>query len=585
MLRSLRQLCLLLTLSQRWAFSVLVAGMLLVGVLEIVAIGAVPVFIRILMAPDTTTCLPQWVLESFSLDSQFRVTIFGGALLFTTVLLKNVGVFLVTAFRVYLVKHQQWYLIDRICRVYVDAEFEFHLAHSSYELMRNANVEIQKIMNSVMTPLLSVIMNSVATIAVVLVLFWLQPFASAILFAVTTVMAVVYIGFIRKQVADHARNAQHQRAEFINQFNMVIGSLPEIRILRKEDVFHQKLSHSAKVTSDAQRSHMLGTLAANPYLETVVTGGFVCLMVLLAGGAQAASETAPMLGLLAAGILRVRSLSIQILSGVTQIQANHVAVGPVHDHLHTLLRHREWNSGGTVRDSFDSEHDVSRIVFSNVSYEYPDAAEPAVSDLCFSVNKGCLVGIFGASGSGKSTLLKLLLGLLRPSSGTFCGLGIDVARDPAKWQSQLGYVPQSVYLLDDTIKRNIAFGVPDDEVDHVKLCRAAERAQLTEFIQSLPDGFDADVGEFGGRLSGGQRQRIGIARALYNEPTVLILDEITSALDSKTEDGVVKELLELRGSCTTFFVTHRLELMADFECVLELQSGRLKQRAPVRLAS
>jgi ABC-type multidrug transport system fused ATPase/permease subunit len=212
-----------------------------------------------------------------------------------------------------------------------------------------------------------------------------------------------------------------------------------------------------------------------------------------------------------------------------------------------------------------------------VSYKYPDAAEEALRELNLIIHRGTSVGFIGGSGAGKSTLVDVVLGLLTPTEGRVSVDGQDIQGNLRGWQDQIGYVPQSIYLTDDTVRSNVAFGLPRDRIDDDAVWRALRAAQLEEFVRQLPSGLDAFVGERGVRLSGGQRQRIGIARALYHDPAVLVLDEATSALDINTELGVIDAVKALRGDKTILIVAHRISTVEHCETIVRLERGVVAQ--------
>jgi ABC-type multidrug transport system fused ATPase/permease subunit len=220
------------------------------------------------------------------------------------------------------------------------------------------------------------------------------------------------------------------------------------------------------------------------------------------------------------------------------------------------------------------------LELSRVTYTYPGAAEPALKNVSLLIQRGESVGFVGASGAGKSTLVDILLGLLTPDTGEMLVDGKDIQLNLRNWQDQIGYVPQSIFLTDDTLRRNVAFGLANEQIDDVAVQRAIRAAQLEEFVTSLPDGQETFVGERGIRLSGGQRQRIGIARALYHDPAVLVLDEATSALDTATEAGVIQAVTALQGTKTVIVVAHRLSTVEHCNRLYRLHEGRLLEEGP-----
>jgi ABC-type multidrug transport system fused ATPase/permease subunit len=222
----------------------------------------------------------------------------------------------------------------------------------------------------------------------------------------------------------------------------------------------------------------------------------------------------------------------------------------------------------------------TELVLSNVSFSYPAADRHAVTDVSLTIPRGHTVGIIGASGSGKSTLIDVILGILGPDSGTVTVDGHDIAEHLRSWQKQIGYVAQSIFLTDDSLRRNVAFGIPADEIDDGAVLRALKAAQLDEFVATLPDGMETIVGERGVRLSGGQRQRIGIARSLYHDPGVLILDEATSALDTKTEQEVMRAVNALHNHKTIIIVAHRFSTVEKCDWLFKLDAGKLVEQGP-----
>jgi len=255
-------------------------------------------------------------------------------------------------------------------------------------------------------------------------------------------------------------------------------------------------------------------------------------------------------------------------------------VAPAVERVHALLLRFE---GARAPEPGPPEPELRferAIVLDRVSYQYEAGAAPVLTDVSLTIRRGESVGIVGATGAGKSTLIDLVLGLLEPTGGSISVDGVDIARARRAWQRRIGYVPQAAFLFDDTIARNVALGVRPAEIDAARLADALRMAQLAEFVATLPDGVDAQIGERGIRLSGGQRQRVAIARALYRQPEVLVFDEATAALDNQTEREVTRAIEGLRGQKTLVIIAHRLTTVRHCDTLVFLRAGRVDAIGP-----
>ena len=232
-----------------------------------------------------------------------------------------------------------------------------------------------------------------------------------------------------------------------------------------------------------------------------------------------------------------------------------------------------------LAEKSDKEWKFQNILkIKNVSYHYPDGEENVIEKASFEIRRGSSVAFVGQSGAGKTTMVDIILGLLTPQMGKITADGMDIEKNITVWQREIGYIPQTIYLSDDTIRNNIAFGIPEEEIDEAAVEAAVEGAQLSEFVESLPNGLDTCVGDRGVRLSGGQRQRIGIARALYHNPEILVLDEATSALDNDTEASVMEAIDNLKGEKTMIIIAHRLTTIKNVDHVFEVADGKVVER-------
>jgi ABC-type multidrug transport system fused ATPase/permease subunit len=315
---------------------------------------------------------------------------------------------------------------------------------------------------------------------------------------------------------------------------------------------------------------MQSTLQQMPrlWLEVLAVSGLAILVISMLAQNRSLEAVLPTLGLFAAAAFRLMPSVSRILGAVQALRYGMSMI----DVLHAELSLKIPETTGKQKPSAPFH---SNMELSHVSYTYPAAASAALKDISLLIKRGESVGFIGVSGAGKSTLVDIILGLLTPDQGDVRVDAKDIQQNLRNWQDQIGYVPQSIYLTDDTLRRNIAFGLPDEQIDDAAVKRAIQSAQLVGFVNSLPEGLMTMVGERGIRISGGQRQRIGIARALYHDPAVLLLDEATSSLDTATELGVMQAVKALQGSKTILIVAHRLSTVEHCDSLFKMEDGKL----------
>ena len=376
----------------------------------------------------------------------------------------------------------------------------------------------------------------------------------------------------RREVDENLRT---HATGFYLEAHQMLGGIKPVKVHRAEEHFLARFAgHSAVLAKMGARVAILNS--ARYLVEPLAFAGLVVAVLLLAAKGRDFSDILPNLGVMALAGYRLLP-SLQLLYGqLTQVSSMRHAVDEVYDEF------VEAETDGSVSPAISSDA-LARarpfrwddsITLREISFRYPGASRPVLDEFSLSIAKNSSLGVIGPTGSGKSTFVDLLLGLYQPTAGEI--LIDDDPLTPAlvpAWQASIGYVPQDIFLIDDTIARNIAFGLPDTEIDPARLREACLTAQLLEFIETeLPDAFDTIVGERGIRLSGGQRQRIGLARALYNGPSLLILDEATSALDVATEAKLLEALRSLAGKLTMVVAAHRLSAIAGCDKVVDLSN-------------
>ena len=441
-------------------------------------------------------------------------------------------------------------LFDR----YVRQSYEFHMINNSSLLMRNI-LNSTNFSNNILDPMIMLMTDGSVAVAVCVMLVAIEPIAMFITVCSVGVIAVIIHTFSKRSIEKWGVDRHLQEGIKLQQMNETFGGIKEIVMTGREEYFRGRFSSNVRQLAHLNRKFV--TLLGVPrlYLELLTVAGLATLVLSMIALGRELESFLPLLALFAGGAFRLMPAINRITFAFQSLMMGR----PIVEVLQA-----------NVLSNIDLESITQNIVtiqfqrsirFEDVSYSYPNAEKSVFEGLSFEIQKGSQVGLVGTTGAGKSTLVDILLGLLRPTRGRVTVDGVDISSNFRSWQNLVGYVPQTIYLLDSSIRENIAFGIAEEEIDDEKVFRALDLAQLREFVDELPNGMNEFVGERGVRLSGGQRQRIGVARALYLDPPVLVLDEATSALDVETENELMKSVEYLRTNRTVLIVTHRLSAL------------------------
>ena len=452
---------------------------------------------------------------------------------------------------------------------YLLAPYPFHFRRDSAELIRNTTHSVSAVF---------VALNALAAIAsellvgagIIAVLLAAAPLVTLVAGAV---LALLVVGLLRatRVLAQRAGGGEHELSrEMLQTLQHALGAIKEIKALGREDFFY-------RVYAEQQRArlslgHLGVTLEALPPLiiETVFVCGALLVVVLLTLGGSSGAGGLPLLGLFAYAGFRIVPMANRITWRLTEVRAREQPIRDLYDD-YLLVTHATW----AEPEAAIGLRLQRAIAVEDVSYTYPGAETPALRAVSLAVRRGESLGIVGPTGAGKSTLVDLIVGLLPPTLGRVCVDGVDLAGQARAWRRHVGYVPQAIVLLDDTLRRNVALGIADRDIDEARIGAALRVAQLDATVAALPQGLDTVLGERGVRLAGGERQRVGIARALYHDPDVLVLDEATAALDTATEAAVADALRALRGAKTVLLIAHRLSTVRACDRIAVIADGRL----------
>ncbi len=444
---------------------------------------------------------------------------------------------------------------------------------STSELIRTMVDAVAQVYGSVVYGLMQIIINGLAMLAILAVLLYTAPLPTIALVTYLGLASVVYLRVMKPKAMRAGQNSAAAAQAAWRSALAALGGLKETRVRGSEAHFVGQFETAAhRGVRPAQIAEFIA--GAPKYLLEILF--IIAVGVILVVGTVSSpglAGTGSVVGLLAmfvAAGFRSLPAASALLGNINGIRFGVPFLDLVHAEVERIAQPVDLPSGPRRRLDFAREVSVD-----NISFRYPGAAQPTLKQISFTLPYGGSLALVGGSGAGKTTLVDTFLGLHHPSSGRITADGRDVAEDIPGWQANIGYVPQDVFLLDATLAENIAFDEAPDQIDPARLAAVVDRAQLGDFVDGLPDGLDTQIGERGSRLSGGQRQRVGIARALYREPRLLVLDEATSSLDNETEHRISAAITALRGEVTVVIVAHRLSTVRHVDTIAFMEDGQV----------
>ncbi len=459
-------------------------------------------------------------------------------------------------------------LSQSLFSTYLRQPYMFHLQRNSSTLMRNAK-NATAIVTCGVDPFLVLLTDGLVAIAMFALLIAVEPVGTLAVLLVFGLSTFVFQRTTRRRIDNWGYQVDYHETKILQHLQEGFGGAKDVKVLGRENEFlsqHEKhLGESIRIN----RIYNVILTLPRSFMEIITIVGLCLLVVSMVVRGRELADIVPILGLFAAAAFRVMPSINRLLMATQTLIFNRSIIASVYQDF--LL-----DSPDSLTVKSNTKF-ASQLELMDVSFQYPTAATASLQNVSLVVKRGEAVGFVGPSGAGKSTLVDVILGLFAPTSGVVKVDGQDVQQNLRNWQNQIGYVPQAIYLTDDTLRRNVAFGLNDENIDDNLVRDAIRLAQLEDFVATLPEKLDTVVGERGVRLSGGQRQRIGIARALYHNPSVLVLDEATSSLDTPTEHGVMQAVQALQGSKTVLIVAHRLSTVEYCDRLYKIENARITE--------
>jgi ABC-type multidrug transport system fused ATPase/permease subunit len=571
---TLRQCVAMLPAAMRWKWAALIPISLLTGTLEAGAAAAVFALIKIIGDPAQISRIPVAARIAGALpgsSARTQLLIFTG-LIAVYYVVKNLLVISSQYLRHKIAGESTAALKATVFKGYLAAAYPFHLGRNSADLISNTNFCVDMVCNEAMEAAVAAGSELLTAAAITVVLLITAPEVTLVAGTFLLVLLTVLLRLTRR-MADYFGTQRHQleRAS-LQTLQEALGAIKEVKALGREDFFYRSFEEKQRrVLELGYLGKTLETITPQ-VTETIFVCGALAVVALVTGVGQVGAQGPPLLALFAYAAFRIVPAANRVGWRVNQVRSAAASVESLYDD-YLLVAGSDWEQAAGERQS---AHFRECIALDRVSYTFAQADTAALQDITLSIRFGESIGIVGPTGAGKTTLVDLIVGLLRPSSGRILIDGNDLSGRLSAWKRNIGYVPQSIFLIDDTLRRNIALGIADAEIDEGRVQAAVRMAQLERFVTELPQGLDTSVGERGTRVSGGERQRVGIARALYHDPDLLVFDEATSALDLATEDAVAEAIEALHGKKTLLVVAHRLSSVRRCDRLVFIAEGRIR---------
>lgn len=571
---SLRKLIDLIRSRDRRTLILLTAGMALGSVFEALGIGLIVPYLNAVTNPDEILShdVAGRIFGSLGVTQPRQVLVVSSLLIVAVFVAKN-GYIAWIWKRVYGFIYREYaHLAQRLLEGYLAVPYTFHLQRNTATLIRNATEETRRVLEGAVQSALEVLSEGLVIAGIVGVLAYVHTTAAAVVFIALAAGGWGLTSLYRAKLQKLGSTRAGSLSRMIQTVNEGLGGLKEIKVLgRKREVLGQFNRASDEVTA-AEREYQVIGKYPRLFLETAAVAGMVGLAGLLVFTGVSLMDAIPVLGVFAVAAVRLMPSVNRVVNQVNSLRYQFASIEILHAELAAV---EDARTSGKRPEPAASLSGWERLELADISYRYPDSDSNALEAVSLSVARGEHVGVVGPSGSGKTTLVDVILGLLEPDDGGIYLDDLDISDRLRAWQRSIGYIPQEIHLTDDSIRRNVAFGLAREQIEDDRVWRALEAAQLADFVTELSGQLDTVVGERGVRLSGGQRQRIAVARALYHDPEVLVLDEATASLDFETERRIMRAVNALAGEKTVVTVTHRLGSVRECDTVHVLEDGRL----------
>lgn len=554
------------------------------GIIETLGVGAMIPVVTAILSPDTLLGYIEKIPILSKICSILRIDVTHISNLTTSLIILLIVVYIIKNLYLLLLVHRQNTfvsyarndMISRVMREFLNRPYEDYLGADIPTTFRITDSDIPQTFSLVLA-CLSLASEVVVSFLIFLVLIFQDPKLTIFIVAVFGIMTLLITKVFKPRLNKVGERNQKIQSRIAKWRIQAIYGLKDVKVLNREDFFIRNYYESGRTGADVSRTYAVLNAVPRSLIETVfITAvlGYVAVYISGDGDIDAMMTT---LATFAVAAIRVLPSVTRINTYISEIAYTEPCLDFVYENLQEGMKKDAEMAKIRAQAQVERLKLEDRIELNHIKYHYPDSKQYIFSDAHMEVRKGQSVGIMGPSGAGKSTIVDILLGLLHVEEGQITCDGIDIFKNYESWLALIGYIPQTIYLVDETIRDNIAFGIDHSEIDENRVWEVLREAQLDEFVRSLPEGLDTTIGDRGVRLSGGQRQRIGIARALYNDPEILVFDEATSALDNETEAAVMEAVNSFHGRKTMVIIAHRLNTIANCDVIYKVDNMKIEK--------
>jgi ATP-binding cassette, subfamily B, bacterial PglK len=544
------------------------------SLLDLIGLGLIAPYITLVLDPSTLedARYEEWIrIIGLPHDYKLLLVLLGVAIIIIFLIKSGVAIGLnykIIRFSL----GQQKRLQSQLMQAYQAMPYTEYIRRNSSEYVYNIQILTGLFANSVLVTSLRTLGDGIITFMILCLLAWSNLNMLMILFVILSTMVFGYDRFIRNKISQYGKRVNKFSTLITQGIHEGIEGFKEIRILGKEKYFHQKINMAAATVVRYTSYYKMISMVPRYLLELLLIGFVILMIISTLLLEQKLLSIIPTLGLFGVAAIRIIPIANVFSSSLTQLRYGRNAVFRLHNDL-LLIEKMESENPSVQCTSFSKAFQT--LSMREVSFFYPSTTTTIFHSISLDIRAGEAIGLIGASGSGKTTLVDIMLGLLQPQEGKISYNGKPMSDSLAEFRAQTAYLPQQVFLIDNTLRNNVALGIEDENIDDDLLNESLRQARLTEVVKQLPQGSATMLGERGVRLSGGQRQRVALARAFYHGRDVLVMDEATSALDNETESAIVEEIKRLKGSKTMIVIAHRLNTIQHCDRIYRLDQGRI----------